>query len=82
MSIAMGYDHLSEKIIRSSAYSKARLCGNVRENLIDATQDDSQDNMLFTADVTPLILASQKNQFSIVHLLISMGKLHLQNIIQ
>jgi hypothetical protein len=73
MAISLGYDHISTKIITSPQYPDALRYGGTTDSLEDATQDSNADNTLFTRDVTPLILASQKNQFPVVELLISMG---------
>jgi hypothetical protein len=73
LAISLGYDLISQKIIRSAQYPEALRYGGSSDNLVDATQDSNADSVLFTRDVTPLILASQKNQFAIVELLISMG---------
>ena len=77
LSISLDHHHISEDIIRHPRY-KPTVSDDAAQTTVTASdislEAASDDDTLFAADVTPLVLASQRNQFEIVKLLLSMGE--------
>ena len=80
LSIALGHHQISEAIIRSKSYRRYRQrmkqfsTQQSRTRVVESALVHTMDDSLFSSDITPLILAAQKNQYEIVKLLISMGE--------
>ena len=58
----------------TSDAAQATLPTERTSDALEVQLDGSADDALFAADVTPLVLAAQRNQFEIVKLLFSMGE--------
>lgn len=77
LSISMDHNHISEIIINHPRYQLHTTHKTGREVIkshsLETTLDVATSDTLFAADISPLILAAQRNQFEIVKMLLGMG---------
>lgn len=78
LSISLDHHHISENIIRHPRYqptvSEDTGQATMKTEMSEISLEAATDDTLFAADITPLVLAAQRNQFEIVKLLLSMGE--------
>ena len=78
LSISMDHNHISEVIINHPRYQQEILQetgqASPKVHSMETTLDVATSDALFAAEITPLILAAQRNQFEIVKMLLAMGE--------
>ena len=65
LSISLDHDAISETIIRHPKYWQYEEESEQKDNVTDGIVGTPVDDTIFSTDVTPLMLASQKNQFQV-----------------
>ena len=78
LSISLDHNQISEIIISHPRYQQSITQetdqASPKGHSMEAPLDVATGDALFAADITPLILAAQKNQFEIVKMLLAMGE--------